>query len=75
MGRRGERRQKRKANGCARIEATMKPRGKSRSEVGRAASATDSNTMMSRTTVRCAARQVCIGDMEEELHNAFAMAR
>lgn len=53
----------------------MKSRGKEPLEAGRASSVADTKTLTSHTTTRSAARQVCIGDMEEELHNAFAMAR
>lgn len=53
----------------------MKYRTKDRPEIGRAASTTDKNMLPSHTGSRYSARQLCIGDMEEELHNAFAMAR
>lgn len=47
-----------------------------RSEAARGIkSVQDSNTLPTRTSNRSATRQACIGDMEEELHHAFAMAR
>lgn len=53
----------------------MKARARKRSDSCRAESIRDTSTLPTPVTTRSVVRQVCIGDMEEELHRAFAMAR
>lgn len=53
----------------------MKARARKRSDSCRAESIRDTSTLPTPMTTRSVVRQVCIGDMEEELHRAFAMAR
>lgn len=53
----------------------MKPQGRDCLEAGRASSLRDPSKSTMSATTRAATRHVCIGDMEEELHKAFAMAR
>lgn len=53
----------------------MKARVKEGPEARGAGSIPDMGVLPPPATARFAARQVCIGDMEEELHKAFAIAR
>lgn len=53
----------------------MKARVRKRSDYDRVESVQHNNTLSMQPANRSAARQECIGHMEEELHRAFAVAR